>query len=61
MPGVRPIPTMPKTVAELDAELNRALQDQRVLDAFEIFLPMKWACRRTPASHVMEKTPIESE
>jgi ketosteroid isomerase-like protein len=31
------IPIMPKTVAELDAELNRSLQDQRVLDAFETF------------------------
>src|SRR5579864_2969603 len=28
---------MPKTVAELDAELNRALQEQRILDAFETF------------------------
>lgn len=52
---------MPKSVDELERELNRALQDQKVLEAFDRFYADDVAMQETPVSRARARQPIANE
>jgi hypothetical protein len=52
---------MPRSVTELERELNQALEDQKVLEAFDRFYADEVVMQETPVSRAGARQPIDNE